>query len=242
VSSPPGVPGRSDDQGTSRAASAGREHAAPARFSQAEPVLAGSPPRPPELGLARWSSAWTPVLAVGLACLIGAAFFIASAGNGTPAASPTASNGLIAAGAGTEWPTVLPPTPGPTPTPTATATPTPTRRPVCPSPSAAASLIGGSVEIVPNESCAFTWRYDGTTRVLRCPEGWECEISPPSETVVLVIYGLADPLHAVGGTWRYLTAYPDYDPVHDKCAFLAEVEAGAKPNSWTAKPVGFTCS
>jgi hypothetical protein len=116
MSSPPGGPGRSDDQGTSRAASGGGEHAPPARFSQAEPVWAGSPPRPPELGLARWSSAWTPVLAVGLACLIGAAFFIANAGNGTPAASPTASNGLIAAGASTESPTVLPPTPGPTPT------------------------------------------------------------------------------------------------------------------------------
>jgi hypothetical protein len=108
-------PNRDRDEAGPWAGSTHRDWPEP--VARTQPSGTGTPPRPP----AHWSSALTPVLAVGLACLIGAAFFIANTGSGTPAASPTSSTGLIAAGVSTEPPTLLPPTllpptPGPTPT------------------------------------------------------------------------------------------------------------------------------
>jgi hypothetical protein len=114
-----GAEGTNRDRGEAEPEAGSTHRDWPEPAGRTQPSGTGTPPLPP----AHWSSAWTPVLAVGLACAIGAAFFVANAGNDTPAASPTASTSLIAAGAGTESPTVLQPTPGPMPT--ATLVPTP---------------------------------------------------------------------------------------------------------------------
>jgi hypothetical protein len=89
----------------------------PEPAGRTEPSGTGTPPRPP----AHWSSAWTPILAVGLACLIGAAFFIANSGSGSVSPSPSMPTGPLVARPGRDSPTA---------TPTPTLAPTPAQGPV----------------------------------------------------------------------------------------------------------------